>query len=571
MTPSLGNAERVLRSFVYSRAASFVEGHPMVRSYDISASSPIEQENLVMREVATLIEGIRRLYREGQTDYSMEPLILVGQEGTPLGRIRDGDGVIFCCRRGEREMQLTGAFLDPGFNFFPRKDFEDLTFVTLTLYHEKFLGHPVAFLPTKIGDTLGEVVSRHGLRQLRVAESEKFSHVTFFFNGGTHQSFPGEEDIQVPSPKGVPFDRTPELSIAQVTETVVKTIGDGYALVVINFANGDVISHHPNRDAKIRCAEAVDKHLGLVLEAARTAGYVTLVTADHGSLEEMVNADGRPNVGHTAHPVPFVLVTPDLAVQTGVNVRPGHLGDVAPTVLDVLELPKPEAMTGRTLITGSLQTCPRRILLIILDGWGLGREDDTNPIFVAHTPVWDRLMRHCPFSRLEAAGEAVGLTAGKMGNSEAGHMNLGAGRIVLQDDVRLDRALKDGSFYRNEVFLETMDKVMGRRGALHLLALLSEKSSHGTVEYPLALLRLARERGLRDVFVHVILDGRSTEPGSAPLLLERMAIEMAAIGVGRIVSCLGRGLALDRDENYDKTRQAYDALVFGAGRACQTR
>jgi 2,3-bisphosphoglycerate-independent phosphoglycerate mutase len=441
--------------------------------------------------------------------------------------------------------------------------------VTLTLYHEKFRELPIAFAPAHLRDTLGEVVSRQGLRQLRVAESEKFAHVTFFFNGGTHRSFPREDDIQVPSPKGIAFDRAPELSIAGVTGVAVQRLGDGYDLIVVNFANGDVIGHLPSREVKITCAEAVDRHLGIVLEAAREAGTVTLVTADHGILEEMVKADGSANMGHTANPVPFILVPPEFPVHTEIDMRPGRLEDVAPTLLNVLGLSKPEAMTGRSLLANTLWTGRRRVLLIILDGWGLGREDESNPIFVAHTPVWDRLTQHRPFNRLEASGEAVGLKRGKMGNSEAGHMNIGAGRVVLQDDVRLDLALKDGSFYRNDVFLETMNKIKQRKSALHLLALLSEKSSHGTIEYPLALLRLAKDKGLKDVCVHVILDGRSTEPGSAPLLLERFATDMRAIGVGRVVSCVGRGLALDRDGNYEKTRQAYDALVFGTGKACR--
>ena len=131
----------------------------------------------------------------------------------PLGRIKDGDSVIFCCRRGEREIQLTEAFTEAGYDHFPRPDFQDLTFVILTLYHEKFKDLPVAFAPSKITDTLGEVISRAGLSQLHTAESEKFSHVTFFFNGGNNQPFAGEDDVRIPSPKGIPFDQVPELSL----------------------------------------------------------------------------------------------------------------------------------------------------------------------------------------------------------------------------------------------------------------------------------------------------------------------------------------------------------------------
>jgi 2,3-bisphosphoglycerate-independent phosphoglycerate mutase len=160
----------------------------------------------------------------------------------------------------------------------------------------------------------------------------------------------------------------------------------------------------------------------------------------------------------------------------------------------------------------------------------------------------------------------VGLQAGKAGNSEAGHMNIGAGRIVLQDDVRLDLAMKDGSFYSNETFLRTIREVKQRGASLHLLGLLTEKSSHGSIDYPLALVKMARDHGLEDVYLHLIFDGRSTEPGSAPVLLEKLESRLAEIGAGQIVSGIGRGIALDRDRNYVKIERAYDALVFGTGK-----
>ncbi len=530
-----------------------------------------------------LAEVVKELYRAGQTDYFLEPIVLAGDDGEPVGRIRDGDAVIFCCRRGEREIQLTRAFVDPSFNEFPTANLQDLTFVTMTLYHEMFRRMPVAVAfppPSRPKDTLGEVVSRHGLRQLRVAESEKFAHVTFFLNGGSNQAFPGEDDVQVPSPKGVPYDQVPEMSSAQVAKEVVKDIDTGeYALIVVNFANGDVIGHLDDREVKIKCAEAVDRHLGRVLEAAASAGYVSLVTADHGVLEVAIKPDGSPNVGHTENPVPFVVVDPDAEMKSSVTLRVGGaLADVAPTVLQVMGLPKPQSMTGQSLLRSYPELSEgRKVLLVVLDGWGLGQEDETNPIFLADTPVWGWLIRQSPpsassghrFTALKAAGEAVGLLEGKAGNSEAGHMNIGAGRVVIQDDARIDLAIEDGSFYENPVFLEAMDAARQRGGALHLIALLSERSSHGSITYPLALLRLARERGLEEAYVHVIFDGRSTEPGSAPLLLERLARQMEAIGIGQIASGVGRGLALDRDGNYEKTRRAYDALVFGIGRAAR--
>jgi len=514
---------------------------------------------------APLADAVRALYRQGQSDYSLEPLVLVDDHGKPVGRIQDGDAVVFCCRRGEREIQLTEAFVDPNLDRFPRREFGALTFVTLTLYHEKFKDLPVAFAPTRVEDTLGEIVSRAGLRQLRVAESEKYAHVTFFFNGGNSQPFPGEDDVRVPSPQGIAFDRVPELSLPQVSAQVVRGIGERYDLIVANFANGDVLGHTQNEEAKIECAALVDARLGQIIDAAVDAGYLTLMTADHGNLEKMLRPDGTPHVSHTANLVPFVLVDPRALSRA--HVRDGKLADIAPTVLHALGLAPPDVMTSESLAPDHDWGGRRRVLLLILDGWGIGKNDGTNPIWLASTPVWDDLPWRYPCARLEAAGEAVGLRPGKPGNSEAGHMNMAAGRVVLQDDVRLDLAMRDGSFYQNETLCGAIDEVRLRNTSLHLIGLLTEKSSHGSMDYPLALLRMAADKGLRQVYLHLIFDGRSTEPGSAPAMLERLESQIDEIGVGRIVSGVGRGIALDRDGDYNKTRRAYDALVFGTGKA----
>ena len=290
------------------------------------------------------------LYAGGQTDYSMEPIVLVDPQGIPVGRIEDGDTVIFCCRRGEREIQLTEAFTDPDFDHFPRPDMKSLNFIILTLYHEKFKDLPVAFAPSKIQATLGETVSKAGLRQLRIAESEKFAHITFFFNGGNNMPFPGEDGARIPSPRGIPFDQIPGLSLDQVTEQVVDGIEKHYDLIVTNFANGDVIGHMANNEAKIKCAEIVDTNLGMVVDAAIRAEYVILITADHGNLEEMITPDGTPHVAHTTNPVQCVLIDPRSNSQA--TLKDGKLSDVSPTILSALGVAQPAAMTGA-------EPCPR--------------------------------------------------------------------------------------------------------------------------------------------------------------------------------------------------------------------
>jgi len=510
-----------------------------------------------------LADAVRQAYAEGQTDYSLEPLVRVDANGAPFARIQDGDAVIFCCRRGEREIELTEAFTEEEFNHFERRKL-NLEFVILTLYHEKFKDLPVAFLPSKIKETLGEAVSRAELCQLRCSESEKFAHVTFFFNGGNSQPFIGEQDVRIPSPRGVPFDQVPELSLPQVADTVVQGIQAGYDFIVTNFANGDVIGHTANNAAKIACAQAVDKHLGRVIEAASERGYVSLISADHGNLEVMQREDGSPHVAHTANPVPLIVIDP--LSSAPIHPREGCLADLGPTILKILGLAQPAAMSGSPLVVGHDWGSRRRVLLIILDGWGIGAPDENNPIHLAATPVWDELLARHALTPLRASGEAVGLREGKPGNSEAGHLNIGAGRVVLQDDVRLDQAMKDGSFYSNEIFLQAIDGVLNRKSRLHLIGLLTEKSSHGSIDYPLALLRMAKCRRLEDVFLHLIFDGRSTEPGSAPDMLEKLEGQMAEIGAGQIAGGVGRGIALDRDGNYAKIQRAYQALTAGVGR-----
>jgi len=512
-----------------------------------------------------MADAVRELYSEGQTDYSLEPIVLTGGDGGPVGRIAEGDSVVFCCRRGEREVQLTEAFTQQGAGGIRWGVPEDLRFVLLTLYHGKFAGLPVAFAPSRMGDTLAELVSRAGLSQRHVSESEKFAHVTFFLNGGNNQPFAGEEDTCVPSPRGVPFDRVPELSLPGVARAVAAAVEERQDLIVTNFANGDVIGHTTNNAAKIRCAELVDEHLGRVVRAAMAAGYVVFVTADHGNLERTSGPDGKPDVSHTTNPVPFLLIDPRAAGRPTLTPD-GVLADVAPTVLRALRVGQPEAMKGKDLAPGHDYGGRRRVLLLILDGWGIGAQDETNAIFLARTPVWDGLLRAHAVTELRASGEAVGLAAGKAGNSEAGHLNIGAGRVVPQDDVRLDRAMRDGSFRANEILCGAIDRAIQKKAKLHLIGMLTEKSSHGSIEYPLALLGMARERGLEDAFLHLIFDGRSTEPGSAPALLAALDNRMAEIGIGRIATGAGRAFALDRGGDYGRTKRVFDALVDGTGR-----
>ena len=512
----------------------------------------------VQRGGEALARAVEAAYAKGQTDYSLEPLVQVDETGGPVGKIRDGDHVVFCCRRGEREIELTDAFTDPAFPHFERDYLKNLQFVIMTMYHDKFKDLPIAFAPEKVQKPLAQVLSEAGLRQFHCAESEKYAHVTFFFNGGYNQPFPGETDVRVPSPKGVPFDQKPELSLPEVAEKVEGAVDEGYDFILTNFANGDVIGHTANAEAKLRAASVVSDYVGRVAEYAKAKGYIVAVTADHGNIETLYTKEGKPHVAHTTNLVPFVVLDPQ---GREVALRDGRLGDVAPTVLSVLRLEQPAEMTGTSLIETAGFT-GEKMMLIILDGWGYGAGDEGDAIFSADTPAWDALLKTYPNSKLRASGADVGLQDGKPGNSEAGHSNLGAGRVVAQDDVRMDAAIRNGSFKTNPVFLKTVEDAR-KGGALHLLSYLTEKSSHGCIDYPLMLVEMAE--GVEEIYLHIIFDGRSTEPGSAPAMLRSLEERLEKLGRGRIVDGVGRGIALDRDGNYAKIQKAYECMVLGKG------
>ncbi len=509
-----------------------------------------------------LAQAVRAAYSRGESDYNMEPLVRVDETGSPIGRIQDGDTVIFGCRRGEREIELTEMFTEPDFDKAGRTRLNDLQFVILTLYHDKFKDLPIAFAPEQVHKPLAQIISEAGRTQLHAAESEKFAHVTFFFNGGNRTPYPGEEDIMIPSPKGVPFEEVPELSLAEVVDEVNRKLG-GPDFVVVNFANGDVIGHTSCNSAKIAAASHMSRQLERLVSAAKAQDYVVMITADHGNLESMITPTGKPDVAHTTNPVPFLVIDPRR--NDPISPKNGSLCDVAPTVLHAMGIPLPPEMDASTLIPGVRFDGGRKVLLIILDGWGLGENGEGNPIFLADTPYWDFLLETYPCARLHASGSFVGLGQDKAGNSEAGHLNLGAGRIVPQDDIRLDKAMADGSFEQNPVFLEAIRHTRDHGKALHILSYLTDKSSHGSIDYAKALCRMAK--GLPEVNLHIIFDGRSTEPGSAPQLLMELEKELDHIGAGRIVDGVGRGIVLDRDQNYTKVKRGYDAMVLGCGTA----
>jgi 2,3-bisphosphoglycerate-independent phosphoglycerate mutase len=274
--------------------------------------------------------AIQRSYDAGVTDEFIEPIVM---EGAPS--LEEGDTVVFFNFRPDRGRQLTRLLLDQGF---------DVT--TLTRYAADLDTH-VVFAEQDVPDTLAETLAEHGLKQLHVAETEKYAHVTYFFNGGREEPWPGEDRVLVPSPRDVPsYDHKPEMSAEGVADEVVNRIGDGYAFCVVNFANPDMVGHTGVIPAVIEACETTDRCLGRVVDRVTEIGGVCLVTADHGNAEKMLEADGvSPHTAHTTNPVPLVVTDRAATLREG-----GEIADLAPTVLQMLGIGQPAAMTGRSLV-----------------------------------------------------------------------------------------------------------------------------------------------------------------------------------------------------------------------------
>jgi len=282
-------------------------------------------------------------YNRGESDEFLKPTIVDQQ-----GLIEDGDCIIFFNFRPDRAREITRAFVDPDFREFERANIK-VNFACMTQY-DATIDAPVAYAPQNLDDTLGEIISRAGLTQLRIAETEKYAHVTYFFNGGKETPNPGEDRVLIPSPKVATYDLQPEMSAYQVTDAVVERIRSGnYYLIILNFANPDMVGHTGIFEAAVKAVETVDACVGRVVEEILAQGGAVLLIADHGNAEKMIDlATGQPHTAHTTNPVPFVLILDD---EKAHQLREGGvLADVAPTILDLMGIPVPKAMTGKSLM-----------------------------------------------------------------------------------------------------------------------------------------------------------------------------------------------------------------------------
>jgi len=295
------------------------------------------------------VEAVKNAYLREETDEFVKPIVIKDDRLNPPAAVRDGDGIIFFNFRADRAREITHALTDPAFEFFNRDLLPALCdFVCMTLYDEEFT-LPIAFSPVHLKEILGEVISKHGFRQLRIAETEKYAHVTYFFNGGEEKPFPLEERCLIPSPREVPtYDLKPEMSAYEVTREVISRLqSKKYDMIILNFANMDMVGHTGILEAAIKACQAVDECVGKVVAEAKDKGYVILITADHGNAETMTDENVHPHTAHSLNPVPFILVDD---THKNAKLRSGILGDIAPTILHLMGIDQPKEMTGRSLI-----------------------------------------------------------------------------------------------------------------------------------------------------------------------------------------------------------------------------
>ncbi len=295
-------------------------------------------------------DAIAESYTQGVTDEFVLPKVVVDELGDPVGRVNADDGIIFYNFRADRARELTRAFVDSDFTGFPRdKGTPQVYFLCMTQYDAE-IEAAVAFPPQILKNTLANVLAKSGSRQLRIAETEKYAHVTFFFNGGVEEPESGEDRVLIPSPQVATYDLQPEMSAHEVTERVIQEISKKYYdLIILNYANPDMVGHTGNLDAAVEAIRIVDNSLKRVVDAIIEQQGTAIITADHGNAEQMLEKDShRPYTAHTTNPVPFIIVGETYAQ---VNLKEGGaLEDIAPTLLDILQLGKPPEMTGSSLL-----------------------------------------------------------------------------------------------------------------------------------------------------------------------------------------------------------------------------
>ena len=570
---------------------------PLFQSFHTNVYRRVKATSLITaeRKLTPWIEALKDFYVRaaqnvkeliGPSDEYVAPLVAVDKRtGKPIGRIQKGDLVIHFNFRTDRIKELAYVLSEQfkGNKFrelneerfaqfesdFSRDKIPEIEFLGLTRADENFT-YPFMVSPvTETKNSLGEIVSTEP--QFRVAETAKYPHTTFFFNQEQNAPFPLEDRVQAPSPAVATYDLAPEMNAAGVTDAAIKFSQDSkYKFGLVNFANADMVGHTGNWEAAIKAVETVDKNLKRLAEEAVKNGWTLVVTADHGNAEKMRANDGGLFTQHTTNPVPLIIYGLDQKVSLR---KGGTLGDVAATVLQLKGKEKPKEMSGTSLLENYVPKATdkdRKVLLVVLDGWGYSEEKEWNAIAQANTPFFDELWDsgQYPTTLLKASGEAVGIREGDMGTSEIGHRVLGRGGAVDQPILVIDKSIRDGSFSTNPKLKTALEELKKRGGRLHLLGLLSDGNIHSAMEHLMdGFLEVVRREGI-ETYLHPFLDGRDSPTQKSPEFLLTVQKKIEDLGVGdkvKIATLMGRYFGMDRENYYDRIKRAIYALIYGEG------
>ena len=354
VSPTSG-ADFIAKTFAYTKEMGFgkiasICGRYYAMDRDNRWERVEEGYNMMTKGVGELTtcpyQSVKKAYENGVTDEFIKPKI-VSDNGKPVATIQDNDGIIFFNYRPDRAREITRCFIEKDFKEFEKAPI-NVSFVSMTQYKEDFKNITVAYKPQALTNTLGEYVANLGKTQLRIAETEKYAHVTFFFNGGEEAPNKNEDRILIPSPKVATYDMQPEMSANEVCDEVMKAIEEEkYDLIILNFANCDMVGHTGIVEATVKAVDTVDKCIGKIAKLISEKGGSLLITADHGNADKMKEADGSPFTAHTTNPVPLILVDD---AKTSMKLEDGCLADIAPTILNLMGLEQPSEMTGKSLI-----------------------------------------------------------------------------------------------------------------------------------------------------------------------------------------------------------------------------
>ena len=594
------------------------EGLPAIS--DLNTKAEIKQfAKVSSAQLPTISEQLEEIYeKEGanRDDYYISPIVVVDSKGEPVGKIEKGDIVIWINHRGDRSFAIMEALTNPDFNEhgnrFPVEDL-DLTLIPFGRYDDEYftnMGIQEAFpYSVKIESTLGSVLAENRITQARVAESEKYPHVTYFLDGRRNVIYPGEDTVIIPSEPVADKDKKPEMKFAETAQAVIEFVKgtngrEKKKVIVVNFAL-DIQGHELKGDKErgIRAVLATDKAVGEVLKAVEEEGGAAVVTADHGNIEEtaILDKDGKPlkdkygvipSKQHVFdNPVPFIVNgLGKVKLKKG-----GTLANITPTILEILGLPKPPEMDESLLVDYEYKEISGPVVLIIRDGWGISKWDNPeanewNAVKLANPSVDKELMKNNPWRLLKAHGDAVGLPEYQMGDSDNGHVTIGAGKAYDTLYKQIIEQIENDEFSQNTVLLDAFKKAKQEKRNIHIIGLTSSGGVHSGDPYLPALLEMAKRNNLDSAEIKInlwpILDGRDVQTripdqsGQYYLGQIQNKIEELELNNAQIAGIMGRYYAMDRDAikrdqkgKYEESsplwqerfKPAYRLWVYGEG------